>query len=240
MSSHPAGWYPDPFRRFELRYFNGSAWTADVSNDGHRMVDPLGHPERTDRRRTGSRSGPPHLAAATGLGITAMVLGIVAVTIAWIPFVFVAGAICGVLAVVFAIVARRRRGERGSSPAATVGLILGPIAVLFAVGGFVLTRVVLDVIRPGDYEIASTSCEVVDGRQVFEGTIRNETGRTRSYTIHVEFVRAGTSNVLDRASTDVQDVPSGGSAPWTVSVRNTGTDLDCRVDTVVGLFAFLD
>ncbi len=239
MSSHPAGWFPDPFRRFELRYFNGFSWTADVSTAGQRMVDPLG----TQHTPTGAPSvafQPSTPRRGNGMGIAAMVLGIVAITTAWIPFAFVAGAVCGVLAVVFGIVARRRRAERGPSPAATVGLILGPIALLFAIGGFVLTRVVLDVIRPGKYEIASTSCELVDGRQVFQGTIRNETGRTRSYTIHVEFVRAGTRNVLDRASTDVQDVPSGGAAPWTVSVRNTGTDLDCRVDTVVGLLDFLD
>jgi hypothetical protein len=36
------GWYADPLGRFELRYFNGDEWTADVSNDGGRFVDPLG------------------------------------------------------------------------------------------------------------------------------------------------------------------------------------------------------
>ena len=35
-----AGWFPDPLRRFEFRYFNGERWTDDVSADGTRFVDP--------------------------------------------------------------------------------------------------------------------------------------------------------------------------------------------------------
>jgi hypothetical protein len=239
VSSHPPGWHPDPFRRYDLRYFNGTAWTADVSSGGHRMVDPLGAQMPATGgspvdRPTASRRG-------TGFGLTAMILGIIAVTTAWMPFAFVAGAVCAVLAIVFgAIARRRRRAEGASSTTATVGLILGPIAMVLAVGGFALTLLVLDVLRPGRYEIADTSCQEVGGRQVFDGSIRNDTGRTRSYTIHVEFLRAGTNNVLDTASTDVNDVPGGGSAPWTVSVRNTGVAMDCRVDTVVGTFNFLD
>ena len=36
------GWYPDPSGRFEFRFHNGSLWTADVSTNGQRYVDPLG------------------------------------------------------------------------------------------------------------------------------------------------------------------------------------------------------
>jgi hypothetical protein len=35
------GWYPDPYRRYELRYFNGQRWTGDVSVQGRRMIDPV-------------------------------------------------------------------------------------------------------------------------------------------------------------------------------------------------------
>jgi hypothetical protein len=27
----PAGWLPDPYKRFHLRYWDGNRWTADVS-----------------------------------------------------------------------------------------------------------------------------------------------------------------------------------------------------------------
>ena len=236
METPSPGWYPDPFRRYDLRYHNGSTWTADVSAAGQRHIDPFG-------AQPAPGAGPPPPTGPrrrNGIGIAAMVLGIIAAATAWLPFLFVGGAICGVLALIFGLMARRRRATHGPSQAGTVGLVLGPVAIVLAVGGFVLTRVVLDVIRPGDYEIVATSCTNVGDRQVFEGTIENESGRERSYTINVEFLRQGTRNVLDRASTDVLDVPEGGSAPFTVSVRNPGSELDCRVDTVTGALDFMD
>lgn len=41
MSSAPANWYPDPTRRHEYRYYDGSAWTEHVSDGGITGVDPL-------------------------------------------------------------------------------------------------------------------------------------------------------------------------------------------------------
>jgi uncharacterized protein DUF2510 len=40
--SQPARWLPDPYGRFQQRYFDGSNWTAHVFNDGDQGVDPLG------------------------------------------------------------------------------------------------------------------------------------------------------------------------------------------------------
>ena len=37
----PAGWFPDPHRRHELRYWNGSAWTDDVSDGGATAKDAM-------------------------------------------------------------------------------------------------------------------------------------------------------------------------------------------------------
>jgi hypothetical protein len=37
----PAGWKPDPTGRHRDRYWNGSDWTADVSDDGIVSKDPL-------------------------------------------------------------------------------------------------------------------------------------------------------------------------------------------------------
>lgn len=234
METPSPGWYPDPFRRYDLRYHNGTSWTADVSAQGERRIDPLG----ITAAPGGSAPVPRR---RNGMGVAAMVLGIVAASTAWMPFVFAVGAICGVLAIVFAIVARRRRVTHGHSQGATVGLVLGPIAIALAVGGFALTRIVLDIVNPGAYEITDESCTEVDGRQVFEAIIHNQSGRERSYTIQVEFLRAGTSrSVLDRTTVDVHDVPAGGSAPFTVSVPARGPALECRVDTVMGAFDFFD
>ncbi|MFN3254676.1 MAG: phospholipid scramblase-related protein [Ilumatobacter sp.] len=41
MSSLPAAWHPDPTGRHELRYWDGAAWTAHVSNAGVTGTDPL-------------------------------------------------------------------------------------------------------------------------------------------------------------------------------------------------------
>jgi hypothetical protein len=40
-SAPPAGWHPDPSRRHEQRYWNGSAWTEHVSSRGVSGIDPL-------------------------------------------------------------------------------------------------------------------------------------------------------------------------------------------------------
>jgi uncharacterized protein YxjI len=40
-----AGWYPDPLGRYELRYWDGRAWTAHVSTRGQASMDePTGTP----------------------------------------------------------------------------------------------------------------------------------------------------------------------------------------------------
>jgi putative membrane protein len=36
-----AGWFPDPARRHQVRYWNGTAWTESVSDNGVESVDPL-------------------------------------------------------------------------------------------------------------------------------------------------------------------------------------------------------
>jgi hypothetical protein len=40
-SGAAATWAPDPAGRNELRYWDGTAWTADVSNGGVQSVDPI-------------------------------------------------------------------------------------------------------------------------------------------------------------------------------------------------------
>ena len=39
-SAVPAGWYADPSGRYELRYWDGSAWTEHVSRAGQQFTDP--------------------------------------------------------------------------------------------------------------------------------------------------------------------------------------------------------
>jgi hypothetical protein len=53
----PAGWFPDPVRRAERRYWDGTGWTDDAERDGASFKDPIWgdivpppSPEGTPRR----------------------------------------------------------------------------------------------------------------------------------------------------------------------------------------------
>lgn len=39
-TSQPADWYPDPYGRHELRYWDGQSWTSNVSDAGSVSADP--------------------------------------------------------------------------------------------------------------------------------------------------------------------------------------------------------
>lgn len=41
LASMPGGWHPDPSGRHTMRYWNGAAWTAIVSDGGQTLEDPL-------------------------------------------------------------------------------------------------------------------------------------------------------------------------------------------------------
>jgi uncharacterized protein YxjI len=50
MSEHAPNWHPDPTGRHELRYWDGRAWTDDVSDQGVASKNPVhGEPTRLDR-----------------------------------------------------------------------------------------------------------------------------------------------------------------------------------------------
>src|SRR5664280_3256007 len=36
-----ANWYPDPYGRHQLRYWDGQLWRDDVSDNGQASVDPI-------------------------------------------------------------------------------------------------------------------------------------------------------------------------------------------------------
>jgi len=42
MTEHAAGWFNDPYGRYQQRYWNGSAWTEHVATNGVQQVDPMG------------------------------------------------------------------------------------------------------------------------------------------------------------------------------------------------------
>ena len=148
---YPAGWFPDPLGRYEHRWFNGTTWTSDVASDGQRYVDPLGISPGPAYGTYGQGAGP---ASGNGPATAALVLGLVAVVIAWIPVIVVAGVVLAVLAIVFGVRGLRRSRATGTGKGrALTGLVTGALGLVLSVVGVVLTigvfREVIDYIEPG-------------------------------------------------------------------------------------------
>jgi len=245
-----AGWYPDPASRCELRYHNGAAWTADVSTNGDRFVDPLG----VAPNASGTPPAPHHASqhapepgAKNSAATASMILGIVAIGLGWLPFIFAAAAVAGVLAIVLGLRARRRAKTPGpqfgvGDGMATAGLILGPIGLLACVGGLVFSIVMVGAIdrfeNPAENNTAITSCER-DGNDVTaQGELTNVSGSTASFTVRVSFVRPGTDNPRRQANVIVSDVEPGETRSFEV-VRSVPLEkVDCIIATVRGELPF--
>ncbi len=237
---HP-GWYADPLGRFELRYFNGAEWTADVSNDGDRFVDPLGL-ELGARSSTGGDAAPAG-SASNGPATAAMVLGIIAVAVAWLPFIVVVGAIAAVLALAFGAVGVRRSTRTGVGRSrAVVGLVTGGSGLVAAALGVVLTLAVLDVydtyIDPGPNEVVITSCEVVGSRAIAVGTLENLGTEATDFSVQIGFVRTGTDNAHRFGRAALDDVEPGQPTEFRVERQVDLDDVDCVVIEVTGALPF--
>jgi hypothetical protein len=229
-----AGWYADPTGRYEHRYYNGRAWTADVSAGGQRFVDPLG---LSGRDQPDARSGN------SAAGTAAMVLGIVAISIAWMPFVVVLGAIAALLALVFGWIGlRRARDSGGSRSFAVVGLATGASALVAATVGVLLTMVVLDVyddyLNPQPHTIAVTECELQGSRATMAGVLTNTGDRTADYSVLIGFVRPGTDNAHRSERVSIDDVEPGADAPFTAQSQVDLDAIDCVILDVNGPLPF--
>ncbi len=238
------GWYADPLRRFELRYYNGTSWTADVSSAGQRFVDPLGidvgaHPgPGSPTRPTGANTSN-----VNGIATASMALGIIAVAIAWIPFVVVVGAIAAVLALVFgAIAVRRSRPSEAGRSRAVVGLVTGATGLVAAALGVVLSIRVLDVYdsytNPPPHEVTITSCEVVGSRAIATGRLDNRGDDVSDFSVVVGFVRPGTDNPHRTARVTIDDVRPGTPAPFDAERQVELDEVDCIVVEVTGPLPF--
>ena len=103
------GFYPDPYGGNGTRFWDGQTWTSQVA--------PLG------------ATMPP----SNEMGVASLVLGIVAILIGWLPYLFFLGWIPALLAIVFgalALVRVRRRPEAGRKKMAIIGLVLGILTLM--------------------------------------------------------------------------------------------------------------
>lgn len=222
------GWHPDPTGRFDLRYHNGAHWTADVSSDGARFVDPLG-----------SDSDASNRAASA-----AMVVGIVGAATGWIPFVAVASLVACLVAIALGIVGlrrARRTGGSGRGPA-IAGVATGGGGLLVAALGVVLTVVVVDELDqyydPSPNRATITSCTTdADGSAAATGELTNLGSSDADFTVRVAFVRSGTDNVQRSTRVTVDDVAPGATVDFRADAA-VGVDVECTIDRVDGPLPF--
>lgn len=222
-----AGWHDDPTGRYQLRYHNGADWTADVSNDGSRFVDPLG------AAPTASPEG------ASGRATASMVLGIVAVAVGWIPYVAIGGGICAVLAIVLGVGAARRASRAGvETNRARVGITTGAIGLVVVAVGIAFTVVVARALdryaNPQPNETEITSCATDGDAATASGELVNLGSTTADFTVRIDFVRAGTDNAHRTGTVELRDVGAGAMASFELTVALSLDDVDCRIADVDG------
>lgn len=232
----PSGWFPDPYRRFELRYFNGQRWTGDVSTSGQQMVDAEGTGAWTPS--AGGAPGGPRRSRA--LAIAAFITAISAAATGWIPLFFVLSGAAAVVGFVLGLIAwRRARQQDGyGRDFAAWAMALSVAAVPICIAGFFFTRYVVEQIDryddPGRFTIDPGDCAVANRVATFTGTITNGEDGTRSYELTVVF-HAGLAEV-GREYVDVTDVRPGATVSWRTSgtVRTGASTVSCDISAVHG------
>ncbi|WP_406420247.1 DUF4352 domain-containing protein [Streptomyces sp. NBC_00873] len=98
--------------------------------------------------------------ARNGLGISALILGIIGAVSGLIPFLFWLAGILGLIALILGLVGRGRakRGEATNKGMATFGAVLGLIALILSVVGAVITfKAVGDAVNELDKAVSDTT-----------------------------------------------------------------------------------
>lgn len=102
--------------------------------------EPGGQQYQPGYAAPGAPYGAPPAQPRNGFGVAALVLGIVAIVLFWIPFVDILGIILGILAIVFGVVgiARVRTGQATNRGMAIAGIVTGAIGVVLSAAMLIL------------------------------------------------------------------------------------------------------
>jgi hypothetical protein len=215
--------------RFEYRYHNGQAWTADVSTGGRRYVDPLsaaGPPGAPFAPPTASPAVTPSASrarrAGNGIALAGMVCGIVSLVVGWLPFVGLLGLVAAAVGLGLSIPGLLRGRETGERKGfAVAGVVTSSVGVLVGGLGIVLTvllwRAVERFESPGAHS-RQVECTVDDGFVVARGGITNESGRMRDYSVLVRLTAD------ERHRVEVDDVAPAATGSFTVRSDQAGHD----------------
>ncbi|MBC49858.1 MAG: hypothetical protein CMF24_09075 [Ilumatobacter sp.] len=234
-----AGWHPDPANRFELRYHNGRAWTADVSTNGERFVDPAGSRPKAPNVGQQIQASTNAAVDRNALATASMVLGIISLCIGWMPVVVVLGLLAALLSIVFGIKGRRRAKKVGLGGGfAMTGIVTGTIGLLACVGGAMFTVSILRAVdefeNPATNQTVITSCDRSADKIIARGTLTNTSASTSTFMVRVFFVRPGTDNAQRQANVVINDVAPGQNETFEASSDVGTLDLECIVGAVRG------
>lgn len=246
-TTNASGWFPDPVGRYEFRYFNGETWTPDVSVDGERYVDPHGVTQHHQVRGVGQPGAEPKFRhPAKRPAVLALVFSLGAVTLSWVPFLFVVGAVGALSAAALGVVSLRHCREFPTDAAlsgkrmAAAGLIIAPVALGLCAVGIGTTRLTIREIEnytnPGRYTVVESSCRLSGGLATFDGSITNLDTRIRSYSVRITY--SDRSRVVGTAAISVLDVAPGERVTWRDDQFVGPIDLRCKVAGVDGPFPF--
>ena len=184
-----------------------------------------------------------------GFAVAALVLGIIGVLTGLIPLLFFIVVPCGVLAFIFGLLGRRaakRSPDRPRRGQATAGVVLGLVAAVLGVVGFVIVGNVINDAAdslgraaPSSYDITTVDCSVSEfGLANASGNIANTSDHTRSFDISVDFLDNAGTRVGDGVDI-VNDLAAGQSAEWSVTDsvnRDVGTP-QCQIRGVDNFFS---
>jgi hypothetical protein len=124
----PAGWYPDPSGAPGQRYWDGTAWTD------HEAPPTAAQPQPATEVL--AHVAPPR----NGLGLAALILGIIGAISGIIPLLFWLAGTLGVIGLILGFVgrARAKRGEATNGKTALWGIITSAIALILSIVGMVI------------------------------------------------------------------------------------------------------
>ena len=144
--SFPPAWYPDPTGAHEHRWWDGAEWTSHVADGGvatrEAVADSLAHAPAVPQ----APSVQPQVTGKDRVGTAALIVGLIALPVALLPFF---GLLVAGVALALALIARRRaRAEdRAVSSVITGGLATGAGAVVLAL---IVTWSALSFLTSGD------------------------------------------------------------------------------------------
>ena len=146
------GWFPDPTRRHDHRWWDGAAWTAHVADAGVAALDGLSADPSSadvDAPTTQTAVLAPHTPISTSASSSSDPVAVAALTVAIGSIVFALvpgfGLVLPVAAIVLAVIARSRLRTSGRSGdgLAITGLVVGIGALLLAIIVSVFAAVLL-------------------------------------------------------------------------------------------------